>query len=117
VTDWVEAGSLEELRATGRLVVRAGGREVGVVWDEAAGSAHGVRNRCPHSGAPLCLGRVREREAGTPGAYALAGTRVLRCPWHGWEFDLDDGRCLDDPSLRAAVYPVEIADGVVRIRA
>jgi len=116
VTGWVEVGAAAELRAAGRLVARVEGREVGVVWDEANGTAHGVRNRCPHSGAPLCLGRVRERETGAPGSYALAGERVRRCPWHGWEFDLATGRCLDDPSLRAAVYPVEIAEGVVRIR-
>ena len=114
---WVEVGSLAELQAAGRLVARVGGREVGVLWDAATGTAHGVRNRCPHSGAPLCLGRVREREAGVPGEYELAGERVLRCPWHGWEFDLASGACLDDPALRAAIYPVEIADGVVRIRA
>jgi len=119
VTDpaWVEVGSLAELRERGRLVARVGGREVGVVWDAASGTAHGVRNRCPHSGAPLCLGRVRERESGTPGAYALAGGRVLRCPWHGWEFDLETGACLDDGALRAAVYPVEIAGDIVRVRA
>ena len=85
------------------------------MWDAERGSAHGVRNRCPHSGAPLCRGRVRDREAGEPGAYALAGERVLRCPWHGWEFDLESGRCLDDAAMRAAVYPVEIADGAVRV--
>jgi len=117
VTEWVEIGSLEELQAEGRLVARLGGREVGVVWDAERETAHGVRNRCPHSGAPLCLGRVRDREGGMPGAYALTGERVLRCPWHGWEFDLADGRCLDDGGLRAAVYPVEIADGSVRIYA
>jgi nitrite reductase (NADH) small subunit len=114
---WHEIGSVEELRAAGRLVARAGGREVGVVWDAERGTAHGVRNRCPHHGAPLCLGRVRDREAGTPGAYSLAGARVLRCPWHGWEFDLETGRCLDDDALRVAVYPVELADGVVRVEA
>ena len=117
MSSWVEIGSLDELRAVGRLVARVGGREVGVVWDRERGTAHGIRNRCPHSGAPLCLGRIREREGGAPGAYALAGERVLRCPWHGWEFDLRSGRCLDDEAVRAAVYDVEIAGGVVRINA
>jgi nitrite reductase/ring-hydroxylating ferredoxin subunit len=113
---WVEVGSLAELRTAGRLVARVAGREVGVLWDAELGTAHGIRNRCPHSGAPLCLGRVRSRESGLPGAYALSGQRVLRCPWHGWEFDLETGGCLDDATLRAAVYPVEIAAGVVRVR-
>jgi 3-phenylpropionate/trans-cinnamate dioxygenase ferredoxin subunit len=114
---WAELGTLGDLEGTGRLVARVNGREVGVVWDAERGSAHGFRNRCPHSGAPLCLGRIRNREGGAPGSYALTGERVLRCPWHGWEFDLRTGRCLDDPALRAAVYQVDVADGVVRIQA
>ena len=117
MSEWIEIGTLDELRAEGRLVARVNGREVGVVWDAAAGRAHGVRNRCPHSGAPLCSGRIREREGGAPGAYVLTGQRVLRCPWHGWEFDLRSGRCLDDGALRVAVYPVEVSGGIVRLQA
>jgi nitrite reductase/ring-hydroxylating ferredoxin subunit len=60
---------------------------------------------------------VRERLVGGPGSYALAGERVLRCPWHGWEFDLETGVCRDEPSLRAAVYPARVADGRVLVEA
>jgi nitrite reductase (NADH) small subunit len=116
-SQWIDVGSRAELEASGRLVARVGGREVGVVLDRTTGSVHGVRNRCPHHGGPLCLGRMRERETGSPGRYELSGRRVLRCPWHGWEFDLGSGRCLDEPSLRAAVYPAEVADGRVRVLA
>jgi nitrite reductase/ring-hydroxylating ferredoxin subunit len=115
LSSWVEVGAAAELEAAGRVVSRVDGREVGVVLDRDTGSVHGVRNRCPHHGAPLCLGRVREREAGEPGRYDLSGRRVLRCPWHGWEFDLETGRCLDDPTLRVAVYPAEVADRRVRV--
>jgi nitrite reductase (NADH) small subunit len=114
--DWQDVGSVAELERDGRLVARVEGREVGVLLDASDGSVHGVRNRCPHHGAPLCLGRIRERERGAPGRYELSGRRVLRCPWHGWEFDLETGRCLDDPSLRVAVYAAEVAGGRVRIR-
>ena len=116
MSEWVDIGGVEELERAGRLVARVNGREVGVLLDPADGSVHGVRNRCPHHGGPLCLGRMRERERGEPGRYELSGQRVLRCPWHGWEFDLDTGACLDDPSLRVAVYPAEIASGRVRLR-
>jgi len=115
MTDWVDVGPAAELEEAGRIVARVGGREVGVVRDPADGSVWGIRNRCPHHGGPLCLGRVREREAGVPGRYELSGRRILRCPWHGWEFDLETGRCLDEPSLRAAVYPARVADGRVTL--
>ena len=114
---WHDIGSLDELERAGRLVARVGGREVGVVRDPDGGRLVGVRNRCPHHGAPLCLGRVRERAAGTPGRYELEGRKVLRCPWHGWEFDLDTGVCRDEPSMRAAVYPVRVEGSRVLVEA
>jgi nitrite reductase (NADH) small subunit len=117
MTDWHDIGAVAELQRHGHIVARVGGREIGVVRDPATGSVHGVRNRCPHHGGPLCLGTVEERMEGALGRYVLAGRRILRCPWHGWEFDLETGVCLDDPSLRAAVYAVEVADGRVRLRA
>jgi nitrite reductase (NADH) small subunit len=42
---------------------------------------------------------------------------VLHCPWHGWEFDLDSGRCPEDVRMRVAVYPVKIESGRVLIDA
>jgi nitrite reductase (NADH) small subunit len=111
--EWRAVASVEELARTGRVVARVGGREIGVVATEAGPRA--IRNRCPHHGAPLCLGSVRRRESGTPGRYGPPGDAVLRCPWHGWEFDLESGRCLSDPDLRAAVYPVRAVDGRIEI--
>ena len=114
--DWVDVGAAADLARAGRLVARVNGREIGVVA-EPDGTLRGIRNRCPHHGGPLCLGRVSERVGGEPGVYELAGTRTLRCPWHGWEFDLETGVCVDEPSLRAAVYPVRVAHGRVFVRA
>ena len=117
MSGWVDVGALLDLERQGRVVARIEGREVGVVRDGETGALHGIRNRCPHHGGPLCLGTVRGRVAGTPGRYALTETRVLSCPWHGWEFDLQTGRCLDEPTLRAAVYPVRVDGGRVLVRA
>jgi nitrite reductase (NADH) small subunit len=116
VAEWVDVGSLADVERDGRLVARVNGREVGVVSD-GDGALHGIRNRCPHHGGPLCLGSVGERVEGDPGVYSLTGRRTLRCPWHGWEFDLETGVCLDEPSLRAAVYPVRVEDGRVLLQA
>jgi 3-phenylpropionate/trans-cinnamate dioxygenase ferredoxin subunit len=115
VSGWRDVGSLEELERMGRLVARVGGREVGVVVVD--GEPRGIRNRCPHHGGPLCLGTVERRVGGAPGSYSLAGRTILRCPWHGWEFDPETGVCLDDPTMRVAVYPAKAVDGRVLIEA
>jgi len=115
VSDWHDVGALADLERDGHVIARVGGREIGVV--SFGGELRGVRNRCPHHGGPLCLGTVRERVVGEPGHYAFAGSSVLRCPWHGWEFDPVSGRCLDDASMRVAVYPAKAVDGRVLVQA
>ena len=70
------------------------------------------RNVCPHAGAPVCLGKV----CGTtlPSdvyQYELAREgEILRCPWHGWEFDLLNGEHLVDEHLKLKAYPVETGE-------
>jgi 3-phenylpropionate/trans-cinnamate dioxygenase ferredoxin subunit len=74
-------------------VVSIGERSIGII--NSGDDVYAVLNVCPHELAPVCLGTV----SGTllpskPGEmdYGLSG-RILRCPWHGYEFDLgDDGR-------------------------
>jgi 3-phenylpropionate/trans-cinnamate dioxygenase ferredoxin subunit len=115
VTAWHDVGAAADLERDGRVVARVEGREIGVVAGPDGPVA--VRNRCPHHGAPLCLGQVVERLAGAPGRYELTGGAALRCPWHGWEFDLASGGCLDEPTLRVAVYPARIDQGRVLVEA
>ena len=118
MTRWHDLTSLAELERDGRVVGRLDAREIGVVRDPANGELWALRNRCPHHGAPLCLGTVKGRaSSGLPGSYELSERRVLRCPWHGWEFDPSTGRCLDDPALRVAVYPVRVTNGRVEVEA
>jgi nitrite reductase (NADH) small subunit len=74
------------------------------------GEFFAIRNICPHQGAPLCEGSVHATHRPSPVfTYRpdLAG-RVLRCPWHGWEFDIVTGKGLYDATSRVATYPCEI---------
>ena len=96
------------------------GRSVGVLNVE--GDLYALRNVCPHHGAPLCSGRV----TGTMRSPAVeqyrydsdVPDRVLRCPWHGYEFRLDDGRSITAPDrLRVRTYDVTTEDGKVVIYA
>jgi nitrite reductase/ring-hydroxylating ferredoxin subunit len=96
-------------------VVQAHGRKVAVF--NVGGRFYAVDDRCPHHGASLCRGRV----SGTmlpsePGEYrwGLEG-RVVTCPQHAWQFDLETGESLFDPAKRVRAYAVEVRDGVVHI--
>jgi nitrite reductase/ring-hydroxylating ferredoxin subunit len=52
--------------------------------------------RCPHQWTFL-------------GEDAVHGSRVI-CPRHGWEFDLEDGRCIEGSAPLKQV-PHEVSDG------
>jgi nitrite reductase/ring-hydroxylating ferredoxin subunit len=93
-------------------------REIGVLQAQDGGW-HAVRNLCPHRAGAVCRGRIRGTMLpASPGAldYALDG-KVLVCPWHQHEFDIESGACLfiDDHSSLVK-YPVEVIDGEVRIQ-
>ena len=57
-SDFVRAGSLEDLRAKGRLVVHGRHRPVLLVHER--GQVFALDNRCPHMGFPLDRGSVEE---------------------------------------------------------
>ena len=53
------------------------------------GEFFGLLNRCPHQGAALCEGPlIGLAQSSDPGEieYTRLG-EIIRCPWHGWEFD------------------------------
>ena len=101
-----------------RLIVEIAGRSIGVF--NVDGRFYAVRNSCPHQGGQLCLGRtVGLAMAERPGEirYEREG-EILRCPWHGWEFDLNTGKALfDTAKSRLVTYPVSVEDGEVVIEA
>jgi len=116
--EWHDVAPVAQLDRDGRIIARIGGREIGVLRDSTDDSLKALRNRCPHVGSPLCRGSVRRRERGSaPGRYELEPGNVLRCPHHGWEFDLSTGVCLDDPAMRVAVYEVRVVDDRIHVLA
>src|ERR1700694_3023961 len=83
-----------------RLIVDLGGRSVGVF--NIDGHFYALHNRCPHAGGALCRGPLTGTTlpAGTAREYVYAQAgRILRCAWHGWEFEVETGHCLSDPKL------------------
>jgi 3-phenylpropionate/trans-cinnamate dioxygenase ferredoxin subunit len=73
-----------------------------------------LKDSCPHQGAALSEGVVvGHLSADTPGCYRYdAGRKRVRCPWHGWEYDLRTGQSSFDPERnRVRSYPVSVQPG------
>jgi nitrite reductase/ring-hydroxylating ferredoxin subunit len=56
---------------------------------------------CPHEDVSLLGGDVRGC--------------VITCPGHGYEFDLETGRCAHDTELRLPRFPTRVVNGVLFI--
>ncbi|MCB1548337.1 MAG: Rieske (2Fe-2S) protein [Hyphomicrobiaceae bacterium] len=113
----LHAGALEALPIGAVKTFTSGRREIGVLRLKD-GSVHAFRNHCPHKGAPMCAGKLTGTMLpSAPGTleYGLDGL-VLRCPWHGYEFDVRTGRRpFTDSAMSMRVYPVAIRDGEVYV--
>src|SRR6516165_2660654 len=94
------AGSLEELKAQGRLVVHGAHRPILVIYNQ--GRVFAFDNRCPHMGFPLDRGTTEDG--------------ILTCHWHHARFDLESGCTFD---LWADDVPnclVEVLNGDVWVK-
>ncbi|HET8634510.1 MAG TPA: Rieske (2Fe-2S) protein [Gemmatimonadales bacterium] len=101
-----------EIAPGGVKIVAVAGREIGVF--NVDGEFFALINRCPHEGAALCRGRIVGRfESPRPGEYRLTHRgQMLRCPWHGWEFDIRTGQSWCHPdSVKARTYDVTVVPG------
>jgi nitrite reductase/ring-hydroxylating ferredoxin subunit len=94
------AGSLEELKAKGRLVVHGSHRPILVIYDRERVFA--LDNRCPHMGFPLARGSVEDG--------------ILTCHWHHARFDLESGCTFDLWADDVPICPVEVRDSDVWVK-
>jgi nitrite reductase (NADH) small subunit len=105
----------DELEPGQLRVVTLGGRSI-VVIRTPDGEFRALRNVCSHHGAPLSSGSLQPVVVGDDvGRYELSDSRyMLRCPWHGYEFDVETGRCLADPDReRVKAYQVTVEEDMV----
>jgi nitrite reductase/ring-hydroxylating ferredoxin subunit len=95
-----------------RKLVNVKGRPI-VVFN-VAGEYFGLLNRCPHQGGNLCEGKLTGLlEAAEPGQYRYSRQgEILRCPWHGWEFDVRTGQSYCEPDkIKARMFDVSLTEG------
>jgi len=98
--DFAFAGSLDELKAKGRLVVHGRHRPILVIYDR--GRVFALDNRCPHMGFPLERGSLDDG--------------ILTCHWHHARFDLESGCTFDLWADDVPICPIEVRNGEVWVK-
>ena len=102
-------GRVGEIGPGDRRIVELEGRSIGVF--NVKGTFYALRNACPHQSGPLCRGQVKGLLQATDQKHLTLSREgeILRCPWHGWEFDLTTGRSIFNPhKVRVRSYPVTV---------
>ena len=90
---------LESVPVGQNRCVQMGDQQIGLF--HSTDGLFAIDNYCPHRGAPLHDGIVTDG--------------YVTCPWHQWQFQLNDGICRNIPKVRVASYPVEIREGAIWI--
>lgn len=94
--DWVAACPAEQVPSGARKLVKL--HEVEVAVFNVGGSVFAIDNRCPHRGGPLIRG-YPDTNGG------------IKCPMHGWRFDLRTGE--SPRPAQATVYRTKIENGLI----
>jgi len=81
-------------------VVTVNGKTIAIFHHD--GKFYALDHTCAHRGGPL-------------GDGFLEGNTVV-CPWHGWEFDLETGQCMNMPGAFVAVYSVVVEGEEIKIQ-
>jgi nitrite reductase/ring-hydroxylating ferredoxin subunit len=101
-----------ELAPGQRRIVEVAGRSIGVF--NVDGDFLALANTCPHQRAPLCKGTLAQTaDAERADEWQWReDSVVIRCPWHGWEFDMRTGRSVYNPHrMGVLTYQVALEDG------
>jgi 3-phenylpropionate/trans-cinnamate dioxygenase ferredoxin subunit len=101
--------SADELEKGHVRIVEVENRSIGVF--NVGREFYALSNQCPHRGAPLCEGRITGlKTSPEPGTITLEREgEILKCPWHGWEFDITTGKSVVDPEkIRTMTYDVTV---------
>ncbi|MGE5537765.1 MAG: Rieske (2Fe-2S) protein [Gemmatimonas sp.] len=84
------------------IAVQAGRRTIAVF--RIGDKFFAIHNACPHKGASLCEGTV------------VCETKVVRCPWHHWNWQLEDGKLETHPGQGLRTYDVAVDGDEVIVR-
>jgi 2-keto-4-pentenoate hydratase/nitrite reductase/ring-hydroxylating ferredoxin subunit len=98
---WLFVSDVDGLPPGRSAIVPTGDVDVAVF--NVGGTLRAIDNGCLHRGGSLGLGCVEDG--------------VVKCPRHGWRYDLATGRRIGTAHIHLACYPVRVQDGRVEVYA
>jgi len=101
----------EELPNGMRKVVTL--KNMSIVVLNVEGKLHAFNSVCPHQGAPLEFGSVSgAMMTSDPQQYEYGcHNQIVKCPLHGWAFDMETGKSLFSEKIKIKTYKVREENG------
>lgn len=100
MSNWTAVELESELTPGETICANVNGREVVICKTDKG--YHAFENSCPHAGMPLSDGDV-------------SGC-VITCPFHGYAYDVRDGRNVDFPDdVPLETYPIRVEEGRIEV--
>lgn len=113
MTSRQKIASTDELSTDGdRIIADVDGIEIAVVRFD--GEYYALANHCIHQGGPLCEGSLSGRTVIGDDRWEWdydPDERYVRCPWHGWIFDITTGENVNASRYVTPTYDVEVEGG------
>lgn len=106
--------SADELKPGERKLVEIDGVEIAMINSE--GKLYAFRNRCPHQGVEMIYGAISGAMLpSNPGEFIYGcENQIVRCPLHGWEFDMKTGKSLFSPDkVSIGSYDIQEVEGSI----
>jgi nitrite reductase (NADH) small subunit len=80
----IPAGTIREFQVEGKTIALA----------NVGGKFHAINNTCLHRAGPLGQGPLEGH--------------VVTCPWHGWQYDVINGKSLHNQAIGVDCYALEV---------
>jgi len=96
---FVKVAGVNDLKDGEGKTVEAKGEQIALF--KSKGGFFAVHNTCLHHEGPLGEGFLEEN--------------IVTCPWHGWQYDITNGKCQTTPDLAVKKYNVKIQGNDVMV--
>jgi nitrite reductase/ring-hydroxylating ferredoxin subunit len=99
MAEFVRVAGTADVKPGHGIVAEVNGKTLAVF--NVDGTFYAVDNTCVHRGGPLGEGDLEGE--------------VVTCPWHGWQFNVTNGGCVNNPSAKVETYQVKVEGAEVKI--
>jgi NAD(P)H-dependent nitrite reductase small subunit len=100
MSEYVKVARNSDLEEGKGIIVAVNGTKVALF--RCDGVVYAIKNQCPHMGGDLGEGYLQGE--------------IVRCPWHGWRFNVKTGKAPDTDVVGVRTYEVRVEGDDVLVR-